>query len=334
MVIEVENEELNTPYSFVFSTYFLALKDAWRGRVADYDLVTQLYDLVSYPLNLKNRNGDAISCSKDQASKIRNRAAEAHGQIKKHCKDQKINDSIVTLFRKSILPKTQKGKHEQLVHRLASLIQNSQCSKQIISELIALSTLDDPSEFLARAFQESLIWSNKLPDEQKTVAAGSRRRDGIESAEIPDEIDLKEMPYVCALMNVYGESEGVENFEPIDLEAHETHKAHFQRQRRSYYSAEFVRRCMRDSYADEGENQFETLEDEVYEGVVDVFEDDYETGRRRLTAVLKQAALIPVDKCWASRDTNWIGNSEKKGVCHILVNEERIKGWLNEDQNR
>ena len=40
---------------------------------------------------------------------------------------------------------------------------------------------------------------------------------------------------------------------------------------------------------------------------------------------------ISADKCFATRDTSWIGNSEKKGMCHILVNDERIRGWLDDD---
>lgn len=149
---------------------------------------------------------------------------------------------------------------------------------------------------------------------------------------IPEEIVKKEMPYVHALMRIYGEIERIDNFDLGDFDKHSNHKLHFQRQRKDYYSAEFVRHCMRDSYADEGDNQFEILEDEVYDGVVDVYENDYDSGKKRLGEVLVQAARIPVDKCWASRDTDWIGNSEKKGVCHILVNDERIRGWLDEDR--
>lgn len=37
----------------------------------------------------------------------------------------------------------------------------------------------------------------------------------------------------------------------------------------------------------------------------------------------------PVDQCWIARDTVWIGNAQKKGVCHVLVNEGKLEGWVN-----
>jgi transposase len=39
---------------------------------------------------------------------------------------------------------------------------------------------------------------------------------------------------------------------------------------------------------------------------------------KHLGRLLRQAAIVPIDKC-ALRETDWIGNSEKKGVCHFLV---------------
>ena len=55
------------------------------------------------------------------------------------------------------------------------------------------------------------------------------------------------------------------------------------------------------------------------------------TGYERLEAVLIEAKGTPVDQCWLSRDTVWIGNSQKKGVCHILINENVLKGWVRSD---
>jgi hypothetical protein len=59
-----------------------------------------------------------------------------------------------------------------------------------------------------------------------------------------------------------------------------------------------------------------------------VHSQDFPHGFARLNKVMAQAATIRVDKCLLSRLPDWIGASEKKGVCHILVNDRRIKGWV------
>jgi hypothetical protein len=46
-----------------------------------------------------------------------------------------------------------------------------------------------------------------------------------------------------------------------------------------------------------------------------------------LIEVLKQAVVAPVGKSLLSNIPNWIGNSEKKGVCHMLVNDGKIR-WV------
>ena len=49
----------------------------------------------------------------------------------------------------------------------------------------------------------------------------------------------------------------------------------------------------------------------------------------KLLAVLAQATHIRIDRCWLCRDTDWIGNSQRKGVCHILANDGTIWKWVN-----
>lgn len=106
----------------------------------------------------------------------------------------------------------------------------------------------------------------------------------------------------------------------------------FIRQRTDYFAAEAVRRGTRDVYGDSEEEYFQILLDEIYNGIIDVYKSaKYKTGFERLEAVLIEAKGTPVDQCRLSRDTVWIGNSQKKGVCHILINENVLKGWVKKD---
>ena len=149
---------------------------------------------------------------------------------------------------------------------------------------------------------------------------------------IPVRIGNKERGYIDALMDVYAESTGEQDFEIKTLDAYPDVKKHFIRQRNDYFAAEAVRRGTRDVYGDNEEEYFQILLDEIYNGIIDVYESrKHTTGYERLEAVLIEAKGTPVDQCWLSRDTVWIGNSQKKGVCHILINENILKGWVRSD---
>lgn len=50
--------------------------------------------------------------------------------------------------------------------------------------------------------------------------------------------------------------------------------------------------------------------------------------------VMAQATKTSLDKCRICRETEWIGNSQRKGVCHFLVGENRLKGWVREDDEQ
>lgn len=129
-------------------------------------------------------------------------------------------------------------------------------------------------------------------------------------------------------MDVYGELLGIVNFSVSNFDDHEKQKEHFTRQRSDYFAAEAVRRGTRDIYSEDEEDYFQTFVDDTYNGIIDIWESDYKTGYERLKNVLVQATLLPPDQCWLGRDTVWINNPQKKGVCHILVNEGRLKGWV------
>ncbi|MCC8066953.1 MAG: hypothetical protein LIO94_07615, partial [Clostridiales bacterium] len=93
---------------------------------------------------------------------------------------------------------------------------------------------------------------------------------------------------------------------------------------------EAVRRGTRDIYNNR-EDQCIYLRDEIYEGVKEVWEEQYKDGKTRLRKVMSQACNTNVDGCWLTKETAWIGNPQRKGVCHFLVNEDRLNGWVRDD---
>ena len=145
-------------------------------------------------------------------------------------------------------------------------------------------------------------------------------------------INPDELPYINALCEVYAQKIN-EAVTPDSLNSLPTSlKRNLADQRKAYYSAEGIQRSVRDVFAD-GEQQFQNLKDDAYEGISPTFYDDrHSTGYERLQAVLEKITNTTLSKSAFINIAGLIGNLEKKGICHILVNDERIKSWVNIDE--
>ena len=88
---------------------------------------------------------------------------------------------------------------------------------------------------------------------------------------------------------------------------------------------------MRDAFVD-GERQFSALKDDAYDGIEMVyFDEDHETGYVRLREVLKKITSTELAKSNLVNIKGFITNKTRKGVCHILVDDARVKSWVNTD---
>jgi hypothetical protein len=94
---------------------------------------------------------------------------------------------------------------------------------------------------------------------------------------------------------------------------------HFGRQRVAFYHAESLRVFARDSVPP---GTFESLQDDIHSGVVDICDADHPDGYRRVCEVTK-----------AARDLQITSNAlitrskplDRDGICHQLANEDRLR---------
>ncbi len=324
----------------VFATVISELKKSWSGSISDPEIIELLYDAVALPTGLTNKNGDTITVPKGTASKIVNR--ETGGNVRQDIRecsvDKRVKDSIVDFFKKEILPRLLSGSEDDLIHRFKGIIENDgEIAQSKKEELLVLADKKTLANFLASVYLYSLSRQN-VPSGGISSAVKSEKekedskKHPLPKLTIPVRIGSKERGYIDALLDVYAETTGISDFKIKTMDAYPNLKQHFIRQRNDYFAAEAVRRGTRDIYGDTEEEYFHILLDEIYNGIIDVYESaHYKTGFDRLNAVLIEAKGTPVDQCWLSRDTVWIGNSQKKGVCHILVNESVLKGWVIKD---
>lgn len=134
-----------------------------------------------------------------------------------------------------------------------------------------------------------------------------------------------ESRYIRQLLDAYGEHAGVHLTDIAALENHLSLARDFSRQRERFYHAEALRNFSRDTVPD---GTFTSLQEEIFQGVVDVCEDSHPSGFERMKATVSQASLVvstasplaPVTKV-----------QDRQGICHQLVNEDRLRWMVDDD---
>lgn len=196
--------------------------------------------------------------------------------------------------------------------------------------------LDKPFLDYMRSFDFSIIKTYPMAqvvDEYLNTIYGNirfgGRRINLPTSILPsNSIELDEMAYIAALLEAYSDELKIQIDTTKSLEAYDKYFKHLNRQRKDYYSAETIRRFVRDTLTDS--QQFNVLKEEIYNGIIDIHEQDYDSGYKRLVADLQQASITNTSKCLLDSKLHCIGNSERKGVCHMLVNDSKLK-WVNKE---
>ena len=151
----------------------------------------------------------------------------------------------------------------------------------------------------------------------------------------PNLLTPEELPYVNALCEIYAEKLGLAlgkvTPDKISTTLPKNLLHHYSSQRKAYYQAEFVKRMARETFSD-GDKQFTTLKKDAFAGIEDTYYDDYSTRYDRLKAVLERITTISLTKSALINLVGLIGNLEKKGICHLLINDDIIKSWVNIDE--
>lgn len=152
--------------------------------------------------------------------------------------------------------------------------------------------------------------------------------------ELPNQVkfeDLKintKFPYVIELFKVYSEQLN-KNIKSIkELNSYPKYQKHFNEQNRYYFSALSMQRSVRDLFTD-GETNINVLKDEIYDSIYDTYIDvSLESGFERLKSVLEMASKANLNSTILLNIKGLVTVKEKKGICHILVNEGKIKSWV------
>lgn len=152
-----------------------------------------------------------------------------------------------------------------------------------------------------------------------------------EHMEISEKIGADEQPYILAICEAFSDALG-KNVTPDTIDSlPKRYQRDFKDQRNYYNNAMWLQHSVRDMYPDGGEDQFRILKEDAYEGIKETYYGRYENGYERLTHVLIKITSTTLDKSVLTHIKNLIGNLEKKGLCHILVNDGTIVSWVDPD---
>jgi hypothetical protein len=134
----------------------------------------------------------------------------------------------------------------------------------------------------------------------------------------PTAIGPHETKYVEQLYLAYGDHLKKPVASTADL-GKPTLREHFSRQREAFYQAEALRVFVRDKVEPD---TFERLQDEIYAGVIDTHDDDYDDGYRRVVAVTKAAQDMAIT---ANPIAPIAQTQDRRGICHQLANDRKLK---------
>jgi hypothetical protein len=127
----------------------------------------------------------------------------------------------------------------------------------------------------------------------------------------PEEIDARESGYVTKLLAAYADHTKKPVADMAALKKWNKLEQHFKRQREAFYHAESLRVFVRDKVEP---GTFESLQDQIYHGVVDTCDAAHADGYERVVAVTGAAQNLPINAHPLSSSTFV---QDKHGICHL-----------------
>jgi hypothetical protein len=135
----------------------------------------------------------------------------------------------------------------------------------------------------------------------------------------PGEIQPHESIYVGKLLDAYADHTKAAVPDLITLKNWSKLDQHFKRQREAFFHAESLRVFVRDKVEP---GTFESLQDEIYHGVIDTHDGDHQDGYERVVAVTTVAQSIQLDAHPLAPSTM---TKDRHGICHQLANDDRLQ---------
>lgn len=314
-----------------FPDFVRVIKKAWNCRTSEEDIVNQMFCSVADPAGITSKEGEQYHIGKSSVSKILTKDdVFIPDEILEAVNRDYVRAKMPDYFNRYIIPNLGKDKLEIIKADLKELVYKEEHNSGHVSvsceEIEEIDNFNSLSEILVKLFQQ--VMANESARKQERTRIKKLKNRPLKKEKMPEHPTLDESKYVKALFEVYSEKTGQEIMEEESLESYGSLENHFNRQRNDFYSAEYVRHICREIYSAEDEDPFDTLAQDIYDSIIDTYERDYPLGMDRLSSVLDKAVDVKHTGSILVDETKWIASSQKKGICHILVNDSKLDGWV------
>lgn len=311
---------------FCLAEVITLIKKSLYVQISDEDLLNLLIADIVTRLDLRYQD-EIYYLDKKAVSKIMTHHRNVPPILRKSLKETPASvDSLEEFFSKRLIPLMIPEKLDVVGRELLEGMTNyDEASETVLEDLRTCINNKNLTRAIAIAFRYSLSVPNKHGEASPRKGETADKIDRRHPLEPLDFGGDDNLPCLNAVLAAYRSKDGGE--QNCTIEDFPKRKNHYQRQKEAFFAAEAVRHAVRDSFLD-GENPFHDLLDEGYDGIIDTWERSYPDGLDRMEAVLDQASHISMESNPISRETAWVTTKVKKGLCHELVNEGRIEGWL------
>ena len=144
--------------------------------------------------------------------------------------------------------------------------------------------------------------------------------------EPPDTPREDEKAYISELCLAYAEHEKKEITEG-SIASYPVYAEDLKQRRIDYFAAEAVNRGLQELKSKHLGGQFDVLKDEMLTGVRGISQRKYDDGYERMLEVMDRAVIVPLSQYILSQSPYWISNHIRMGVCHYLVNDQKLR-WV------
>lgn len=312
--------------------FLLLIKNAWNGTIANEDLIQTLLEGMIYKAGLKGKSGDLYTIGKSKASDIINRKPGNEflpNDVVELFSRKGYKQVCISSFDQYVIPMITPTKRAILIDSLKELIDTDPDCDAVRELLLAKASIDTFSSFLVDVF---FYVGEKKPVRKLSEAKRAKvLRKPLERMDPPTVPDPQELRYIEAIVEAVNDREHT-RYDYSEVAENPKYADRLKRYREDFFGAETVKRGCRDVFPP-GESPFDTFKEEIFEGVIDEWECDHKDGMECMTSVLKEAVKINTGRTILEKESVWIGPAQKKGTCHMLVNEKRIEGWVKKDED-
>lgn len=139
---------------------------------------------------------------------------------------------------------------------------------------------------------------------------------------IPDIEADKELRYIKQLVKAYDSDSDSQITEVSEIS--KPYERHFTDSRKSFYRAEELRVLTRDNLPE----VFESLKEEIFDGIINTAENKHDNGYIKVKAVEDKSVELKLE---SNPLREACQTMDKKGICHHLVNDYKIS-WIEDEE--